>query len=217
VRLSRSLLLWAAIVPVAGFELFAAILAGRPDADPAYRAYYVDKSTDCWRHATAARYVLGTTLSFVAGREPLFFPNKICGWYYPGPSGTWSYGGYSLLQFNFAPAGGPLRLYLTAGAMVNATAPQQRVTVTANGAEVAALRFDSSEAELRTVEIPAAIARSGSIELRFDYPDARPGREMGPNEDNHPRAIRMVALTLDRAGSGNEKGGGPPPPPYSVR
>lgn len=212
-RLSRSLLLWGAIVPVAGFELLAAILAGRHDADPAYRAYYIEKSTDCWRHTTTASYVLGTTLSFVAGRDPLFFPNKICGWYYPGPGGTWSYGDYSLLQFNFAPTGRPLRLWLTAGAMVNAAAPLQRVKVTANGAEIATLRFESNAPDLRTIEIPAAIARSGSIELRFDYPDARSGREMGPNEDPHPRAIRMVALTLDGAGDTKKEGGGPPPPP----
>ena len=39
-------------------------------------------------------------------------------------------------------------------------------------------------------------ASGDGLELRFAYPNARPGDELGPNEDTHLRAIRMVALTL---------------------
>ncbi|MDR3470764.1 MAG: hypothetical protein P4M09_03605 [Devosia sp.] len=209
----RTRLMWLALAPVLALELFAASLVWRSDVNPAYRAYYIDQSTDCWKHVTAAPYVLGTTLSFVARHEPLFFPNKICGWYYPSPRGTWSYGDFSLLRFTYTPTGGALRLTLAAGAMVDADYPRQRVVVSVNGAELATLDFAGSDADIRTVDIPAAIAAAGRIDLRFDYPDAGPGREMGPNEDSHPRAIRMVALTLAAAATDAKGGDGPPPPP----
>ena len=40
------------------------------------------------------------------------------------------------------------------------------------------------------------LAHSGTLDIRFDYPDARSGRELGPNEDSHLRAIRMVSLVV---------------------
>jgi len=189
-------MLWAAVVPVALFELAVGGLVLRGDMPAPYRAYYVDKTSDCWKHVTSGDYTMGTTLSFVDGKGPLFFPNKICGWFYPGPHGTWSYGRYSLLRFAFAPQGRPLQLTIAAGAMVTDDAPIQRVMVSVNGKRLATLSFGSTEADIRQVTIPAALAADGNLDLRFDYPNARPGDEMGPNEDPHLRAIRMVALTL---------------------
>ncbi|MEO8884410.1 MAG: hypothetical protein ABI377_13510 [Devosia sp.] len=183
---------------VAAFELFAASLILRPNVDAAYRAYFIDKTSDCWPHDTAADYMLGTTLSFVEGKSNLFFPNKICGWFYPNEKGTWSYGAYSLLRFKFSPPSTPLRLTIIAGAMVDAKHPAQRVAVSANGQPLAALSFAGAEPEMRTVDIPASLASSGSLDIRFDYPDARSGQELGPNEDSHLRAIRMMSLTIDR-------------------
>ena len=40
------------------------------------------------------------------------------------------------------------------------------------------------------------LAATGRIDLRLDYPDARPGTAMSPNADPHLRAIHVVALTL---------------------
>ena len=191
-------LLWAAVLPVVLAELAATGLVFRHDMSAPYRAYYIDKTTDCWRHVTTGDYTLGTTLSFVSSKQPLFFPNKICGWFYPTDSGTWSYGRYSLLRFVFTPAGGPLQLRLSAGAMVSPVAPEQSVAVSANGRHLALLTFDRLAADDKQIEIPAEIADSGRIELRFDYQNARPGTELGPNEDPHLRAIRMVTLTLDK-------------------
>jgi len=193
--MSRSIL-WLPIALVAAFELYAASLVLRPNVDAAYRAYYIDKTSDCWPHETAAAYTLGTTLSFVDSKPSLFFPNKICGWFYPNDKGTWSYGSYSLLRFKFAAVASPLRLTITAGAMVDAAQPVQRITVSANGEKLTDLSLTGAEPETKTVDIPASLAASGSIDLRFDYPDARSGRELGPNEDSHPRAIRMVSLAL---------------------
>jgi len=189
-------LLWLPIALVAALELYAASLILAPNVDAAYRAYYIDKTSDCWPHQTAAAYTLGTTLSFVDGKPNLFFPNKICGWFYPNDKGTWSYGSYSLLRFKFPPVAGGLKLTITAGAMVDATHPVQRVAVSANGQALATLTFTGAAPQTQAVDIPAPLAASGSLDLRFDYPDARSGRELGPNEDSHLRAIRMVALVL---------------------
>ncbi len=189
-------LLWLPIAVVAAFELYAASLILKPNVDAAYRAYYIDKSSDCWPHQTEAAYTLGTTLSFVDGKPNLFFPNKICGWFYPNSKGTWSYGSYGLLRFKFSPTAAPLRLTITAGAMVDAIHPTQRVAVSANGKALANLSFAQMEPETKTVDIPTSLAALGVLDIRFDYPDARSGRELGPNEDSHLRAIRMVSATL---------------------
>ena len=128
-----------------------------------------------------------------------------CGWFYPNDQGTWSYGRYSLLRFKFPPPGGALTLTLTAGAMVTPAHPQQDVTVSINGEALTTLSFDSVEPQSRTVVIPAALAAQGAtgLELRFDYPYARPGTELGPNEDSHLRALRMLSLTLQATPSGS--------------
>jgi len=188
--------LWLPVALVSAFELFAAGLILRPSVDAPYRAYFIDKTSDCWPHQTEAAYTLGTALSFVEGKPNLFFPNKICGWFYPNAKGTWSYGAYSLLRFKFPAPAAPLRLTISAGAMVDAGHPAQRVAVSANGQPLVTLSFASTEPEAKTVDIPAPLAASGSLDIRFDYPDARSGRELGPNEDSHLRAIRMVSLTL---------------------
>lgn len=190
--------LWLPVALVAAFELFAAGLILRPSVDDTYRAFFIDKTSDCWPHDTPAAYVLGTTLSFVDGKPNLFFPNKICGWFYPNAKGTWSYGAYSLLRFKFPGLAAPLRLTITAGAMIDATHQAERVAVSANGQALTTLSFASTEPETKTVDIPASLAASGSLDIRFDYPDARSGRELGPNEDAHLRAIRVVALAIDR-------------------
>ena len=191
----RPALLWTATGLVALAELATAALILAPRVDPAYRAYFIERSSDCWPHKTDGHYALGTTVSFIYGARPDFTPNKICGWFYPGPQGTWSYGSYSLLRFRFAPAAGPLRLTLTAAGMVDAAHPVQRVAVSANGTPLGTLQFGAGAAA-QSLTVPAALAATGDIELRFDYPDARPGTEIGPNEDSHLRAIRAVTLTL---------------------
>jgi hypothetical protein len=195
---TRARLLWGACLLLGLVELGVAGLALRPSVDDIYRAYFIDRSSDCWPHATAGEYELGTTLSFVSGRGPDFAPNKVCGWFYPTGRGTWSYGRTSLLRFRFTPADGPLRLTLAAGALVDAAQPAQRVAVSADGREVATLVFDRPDAVAKSVIIPADLAADGRLEVSFEYPDARPGTVLGRNEDPHLRALRMVALTLAR-------------------
>jgi hypothetical protein len=194
---ARASLFWAAAGLAILVELAAVALMLRPSVDPAYRAYYIDKTSDCWPHRTAGAYKLGTRLSFaVPPNGPEFTPNKICGWFYPDAGGTWSYGRFSRLAFVFPPAELPLRLTIEAAAMVDAAHPRQAVVVSANGQPVGTLVFDSATPIARSLIVPAPLAASGRIDLRLDYPDARPGTAMSPNADPHPRAIRVVALTL---------------------
>lgn len=189
-------LLWISVAAVAMFELYAASLVLRPTADATYRAYYIDRSSDCWPHRTPATYTLGTTLMFSTEAGARYEMNKICGWFYPQEAGNWSYGPYSLLRFVFPPTGGDLVMTLVGGGMVDAAHPTQHVLVSANGTSLGTLSFDSLEPATKTLTIPAALAASGTLELRFDYPDARPGTEIGPNEDSHLRALRVQSLTI---------------------
>lgn len=194
---ARASLFWAATGLAILVELAAVALMLRPSVDPAYRAYYIDKSSDCWPHRTAAAYTLGTRLSFtVPPQGPEFTPNKICGWFYPDAQGTWSYGAFSRLAFVFPPAELPLRLTIDAAGMVDAAQPRQPVVVSANGRPLGALSFDSATPVAQSLTLPATLAATGRIDLRLDYPAARPGTAMSPNADPHLRAIRVVALTL---------------------
>jgi hypothetical protein len=192
-------ILWLPIVLVAGFELYAASLVLRPSVDATYRAYFIDKTSDCWPHVTPASYELGKDLSFTEGAPNLFFPNKGCGWFYPNAKGTWSYGPFSTMLFRFPGEDLPLTLTINAGAMVDAAHPNQRVEVSANGTKLGTLSFGSMEPEVRTVSIPAELGKTGSLDLRFDFPDARSGKELGPNEDAHLRAIRFVSMKIDKS------------------
>jgi hypothetical protein len=182
---------------VLAIELAALALMLRPNVSPEYRAYYIDKSSDCWPHQTSAAYVLGTTLSFAyPPRGADFTPNKICGWFYPDRTGDWSYGRHSQLRFDFPPAAGDLTLTVVAGAMVDPAHPVQQVEVSANGVALGTWRFDDKAPAARALPVPAKVAAGGRIDLRFDYPDARPGSELGPAEDPHLRAIKVETLTL---------------------
>ena len=78
--------------------------------------------------------------------------------------------------------------------------PTQRVIVTANEATLGTLSFAGGAPQTKTLDVPAAVASNGGMQLRFTYLDARPGTELGPNEDPHLRAIRMVSLKLAPAG-----------------
>lgn len=188
--------LWVVVAFVAAFELYALSLVLRPTADASYRAYFIDRSSDCWPHQTPGTYTLGTTLMFSTGAGARYEMNKICGWFYPQEGGNWSYGRYSLLRFVFTPISGDLVLTLVAGGMVDAAHLEQHVAVSANGTALGTLEFDSLAPVTKTLAIPGTLATSGALNLRFDYPDARPGTEIGPNEDSHLRALRVQSLTL---------------------
>ena len=62
----------------------------------------------------------------------------------------------------------------------------------ADGACLNATRIGAAQ----NLTLPAALAATGRIDLRLDYPDARPGTAMSPNADPHLRAVHVVALTL---------------------
>jgi hypothetical protein len=193
-------LLWAGVAIVALAELVVTATILHPRVDPAYKAYYIDKSSDCWPHQTEGKYELGKELNFV-GYPDDFAPNKVCGWFYPRSVGTWSYGPYSELRFRFAPTDEALQLTLNGAGMVEPAHRVQHVEVTANDQKVGEMVFDSTTPVTKQLTLPAGIGKSGLVELRFDYPDARRGDEMGLNEDPHLRAIRVLTLKLGPAGT----------------
>ena len=191
-------LLWIGIMLVGGFELWGASLILRPNVDPVYRAYFIDKTSDCWPHLTDGDYALGESIGFLSDRREAADRIKICGWFYPDGTGTWTYGAFSRLRTRFPPADTPLVLTITAGAMVSATHPEQRVTVSVNGSTLGTLRFTSGDPAAQSIDIPRAIAGGSAtgLDWQLDFPDARPGTEMGTQNDPHPRALRVVALKI---------------------
>ena len=191
-------LLWIGILAIGGFELWSASLILRPQVDATYRAYFIDKTSDCWPHLTDGDYVLAESLGFLPDRRERADRIKICGWFYPDNTGTWSYGAFSRLRTKFAPIGAPLILTITAGAMVSAAHPEQRVVVSVNGTALGMLRFDSLDLEARSIEVPRSVAdmSANGLDWQLDYPDARSGTEMGPQNDPHPRALRVVAVKI---------------------
>ena len=191
-------LLWSGIVLVGGFELWSTSLILRPNVDPVYRAYFIDKTSDCWPHLTDGDYALGESIGFLPDRREAADRIKICGWFYPDGTGTWTYGAFSRLRTRFPPAATPLVLTITAGAMVSAAHPEQRVNVSANGSSLGTLSFTSGDLQAQSIDIPKAIAdlSATGLDWQLDFPEARPGTEMGPQDDPHPRALRVVAFKI---------------------
>jgi hypothetical protein len=194
--------LWTLTGLLLALEAAVVALALMPRVEPDYRAYYIDAETDCWPRASTGDYTLGSEISFLREQADEAAAIKVCGWFYPdADDGTWSHGAYSRLRFRFPPVATPLSLAITAGAMVNAAHPRQRVDVSIDGTAIGTIEFSTRDAETRSIAIPDAVAaKSGEgLEVRFDYPDARPGTEMGANEDPRPRAIRLEAVAIETA------------------
>jgi len=121
------------------------------------------------------------------------------GWSVPEPWGTWSVGAASELELAL-PHGtaGALELVVESWGFAYPARPENRITVSANGVEVATWTYRLGEAVApRTARVPAAaVADDGLLRLRFAPADFTSPREAGVSEDPRPLALGLVTLVL---------------------
>jgi hypothetical protein len=119
------------------------------------------------------------------------------GWYAAESSGTWSQGSVASMQLP-VPGGGPAALKLRVFGLASGPEGQQVITVGVNGVAITRWRFPSlAAAEWKSVEIPADIVTSNSLELtlgvEWPAPPVIPG-----STDQRLLGIRLSTLELIR-------------------
>lgn len=199
------------------YSLAALLLAGEaailaiamsPTVDPLYRAYYIDKSSDCFPLPVRGTYALGERVSFGAdGGAPRASLTR-CGWRDPDTAGSWSDGDRSMLRFAVA-APSDLLLELNMRPYVDRDTTRQRVEVIVNGASLGTLEFAGRSATRREIAIPAAVIGSSSfVDITLIYPDAE--KVSGPaGTGSRVYAVFLYDLRLSTRSSAAPSAAGP--------
>lgn len=167
-----------ALYGLAGLVLAAeaAILAVAltPDVDPVYRAYYIDRTADCYPLPVTGDYSLGTRVSFGPDGKAERLQLARCGWRDPDVVGSWSDGDRSMLRFAVAPPPADLLLELVLQPYVDRETTKQRVEVSANGTSLGMIELAGRTSLRKEIAIPAAtVGESGLLDITLQYPDAQ--------------------------------------------
>jgi hypothetical protein len=175
-------------------------------------ASWIEICRAAWQHWSAARpedaaIAAGPTPSCpalacdvdfgIGGNGPSY---QMDGWSVPEPGFTWTIGKESSLMLPRNTAGA-LQLTLFVRPYVNrARLPVQRLSVAADGAEIAA--FDLTGYTMLRCPIPATPrSRWDRIHITFRHPDAaRPSRHDPAHKDARELAIAFRRITLDPVG-----------------
>jgi hypothetical protein len=191
--------LYLLVVLVLAFEASVAALMLRPRVADDYRAFYIERSTDCFPLPISGRYRLGTAVSFLAGAPSApATAIKVCGWTDPADTGTWSVGREARLRFRFAAAPADVLIGIDMLAFVAEGLPEQRVTVVVNGEELDTIRMGSLSTALKIFRIPRQLILDhwGYVDLAFRFPDAASPAALGLSNDQRLLAIRLQSVRL---------------------
>lgn len=176
--------------------IFAVALV--PSVDPDYRAYYLDRSTDCYPLPVSGAYRLGERVSFGSASEGKRANLARCGWRDPEAQGSWSDGNRSMLRFAIAPQPADLVLELDARPYLDAESPGQRIEITANGTPLETLELVEKGPAIHRIAISSAIVgTAGQLNITFNYPDAR--ALTGAGSGTRLYALFVLDLALERA------------------
>jgi hypothetical protein len=178
-----------------------------PTVDPLYRAYFIDRSTDCFPIPVSGRYALGDRVSFGADGAAQRGPLARCGWRDPEAKGSWSDGNVSMLRFAVT-SGSDLVLELNMQPYVDPDTMLQRVDVSVNGTGLGTLEFAGRTATRRAITIPATIGSSGLLDVTLTYPDAN--EVPGPaGTGSRVYAVYLYDLRLSQQSSAAPSAAGP--------
>src|SRR5690606_15773615 len=112
------------------FEAAVLCMIATPRVSDAYRAYFIERSTDCWPQEVPGRLRLGERVSFLkADAAGTAAGLKVCGWIPAAGTGTYSSGPEARLRLAAGPPAGELLLELELLPYVTPAHPVQRVIV----------------------------------------------------------------------------------------
>ena len=204
----RNIALYSLATLLLAAEVTILAVAMTPSVDPLYRAYYIDKSTDCFPLPVTGAYALGERISFgtdgAASRTAL----ARCGWRDPEATGSWSDGDLSMLRFAVTTSS-DLVLELKMQPYVDHDTPRQRIEVTANGTSLGIIEAADRGGTTSDIAIPAAVVgTSGLLDVTLGYPDAK--RLSGPSgTGSRVYAIFLRDLRLAQQSSAAPSAAGP--------
>lgn len=191
------------------YGLAAAILAAEatvfglalfPNVDPAYRAFYIDRTTDCYPLPVTGDYQLGSTLDFSDPARALRARVARCGWRDPAQHGSWTDGQLSMLRFRLDPAlVSDLVLTLDLHPYLHGPLQTQLVELTANGIALAPLTLRERKRSTVQLLVPAAAVAAGQgiLDLELRFPNARSPYDLGLSpSDKRIYALFVYSLRL---------------------
>lgn len=193
-------------------ELVVLAFALSPDVSPAYRARYIDGTSDCWQFPVSGEYELGTTMyATLANMSPGLRELMRCGWLETEPSGTWSRGSEAELRFQLEGERQDLVLELVLAPFAAEFGLTQRVMVSAGEQELGRFTLHSQPVTRHRISVPATVpvSEDGKLDIQLNLPDAATPKSVGINNDPRRLAIRLVAVRLTE-GHDAVPGGGMP-------
>lgn len=192
-----ALALYAVVLAVALFELFALWQAIHPHVSDLYRGFFLDRTTTCLNQPSTGDYAFGTELNFGSAKEAQVKPIRVCGWEGPVGDGLHAVGESSRLHLALptATAGHDLSLSLTMVAVEFAAPKGQRVEVVANDVSLGTVQVAATIPQRFDFSVPAALlAGASALDVELKYPDAI---LVSPQDSNlRKRSIKLVALRL---------------------
>lgn len=183
---------------LATFDLGVIALAFNPNVSDRYRAFFIERTTDCWPADVSGEIVPGQRVSFLkADAKGPARTLRRCGWLDAEGTGTWSIGPESRLLLMLPRPDEATIVELDLLPFTAEAHPLQRVEVTANGRSVSSLRLDAKSAAKHEIELPAGTAEpDGRLELALHFPDAISPRDIGLSTDRRNLAVRLIFVTL---------------------
>lgn len=184
---------------LAAFELGVVYLVFNPNVSERYRAFFLERSTDCWPGDVSGTIEPGRRISFLkADAEGPARHLLLCGWIKAEGTGTWSRGPEARLLLQLPPdARSAAFLDLKLLPFVTPEHPRQRVEISANDIALAELELTKDSSSSVPLEIPpGAIGEDGRVEILFMMPDAVAPRDLGLSTDRRRLGVRLVFATL---------------------
>jgi hypothetical protein len=191
--------LYLAAALVLGFELFVLGLALRPTVSDAYRAYYIDRTSDCWRSQREPPVLRpGEPLRFTPQNADRLRPVMGCGWHDPESWGAWTKGERAELTFKLEPPLSDLVLKAEVRAF-SGRRPAQEVTVRVNGAAIATWTVPQEGNRTVTARIPQGLLGSPELSILFEIRHPAAPAEVMRSSDHRKLGLGVSSLTIDRA------------------
>jgi hypothetical protein len=185
-RRAHRLLLFAAVVFVASFELISVI-------------HFVRESKDfivARREGRLHLYTLGERVTWRGQSR-----GQIYGWTRPDPHGAWSIGPRASLAVRILdPQFADLQLVVLADGLIDASRISARsVSVAVNKRDLAQWRFDTPGPVTREVRIPRdVIADERIVRVDFRIDHSRSPRTLGLSGDTRALGFRVIEWQLTR-------------------
>lgn len=182
---------------LAAVDTVALLLAASPRVSAAYRAYYIERSTDCWPTEVAGTLPSSGRVWFSETRVEA--PARAvlnCGWTSPQQTGVWSIGQEARLVLK--PQGtGPWAVDFDIMPFVADSHPRQRVRISAGSTTLSELELRRGSPISHRLVIPSNLADpDGRILLVLALPDHVSPMELGYGLDRRELAVRLLSMQV---------------------